>query len=58
MKNFGNHARTIRLCTALLAAALAAGCGDGKDPILGGGAAALAPAVTVVTPHLQQLASP
>ncbi len=37
------------LCAALLLSALAAGCG-GKDPILGGGVAALAPLVTTVSP--------
>ncbi|GAA4014844.1 ice-binding family protein [Actimicrobium antarcticum] len=44
--------RLLPLCIALLASALAAGCGGGgKDPILGaGGVAALAPTVTLFTP--------
>ena len=38
------------LCATLLLSALVAGCGGGKDPILGGGTATRAPFVTAVSP--------
>jgi hypothetical protein len=44
------HLRILIHCGALLASMLAAGCMAEKDPILGGGAVALAPSVIAVTP--------
>ncbi len=46
------HLRRLILCGVLLAGALAAGCMADKDPILGGGAAALAPSVITPTPAI------
>jgi hypothetical protein len=43
------HSRKLVLCATLVLGALA-GCGGGRDPILGGGTATLAPIVTAETP--------
>ncbi|MEO6079826.1 MAG: Ig-like domain-containing protein [Steroidobacteraceae bacterium] len=50
MNKLQRHLRNLILSSALLSGALAAGCSASKDPILGGGVAALAPVVTAEAP--------
>jgi len=50
MNRFANFRRSTNLCVMLLLGIAATGCGWEKDPILGSGTAAPAPAVSSVTP--------
>src|ERR1700736_3430811 len=50
MHNFKSCRRGRTCLMAVLLVTLAAGCGGGRDPILGTGGAGLAPVVTAVTP--------
>ncbi len=51
MREFKSHANATAWCITMLSAVLAAGCGGGRDPILGvGGISSAVPTVTAVTP--------